>query len=298
MAPWVRLAKEKGLVLRWYDAGRDGVFDVEEFARLLSPRTKLVTLTYVSNVLGTVVPVAHVGRLCREQGVLFLVDAAQAAPHLPIDVARLKCDFLAFSGHKMLGPTGIGVLYIRLQHALEMTPGMLGGGTFDTASCACPSLEECSIEYCSYTDLPHKWQAGTPPIAEAFGLRAAIEYLDRVGLDRLVGYEHGLMSRLLTGLTGIHGVDLYGPASADERTAIVSFNVGGIPPEEIGRILDERYGIAVRAGQHCAVNYFNDVQGVGTAPGNVRASLYLYNTVNEVDRFLEAVDDIARVLIR
>ncbi|MBO2453378.1 cysteine desulfurase [Actinomadura barringtoniae] len=300
MAPWVHLAKEKGLELRWYAADRDGSFDVEEFARLFSPRTKLVTLTYISNVLGTVVPVEEVGRLCREHGVLFLVDAAQAVPHIPIDVRRLDCDFLAFSGHKMLGPTGIGVLYIKLKHAVEMTPGMLGGGTIDTANCECPSLEECSIDYCSFTDLPHKWQAGTPPIAEALGLQAAIGYLQEVGLDRLAAYEHGLMQRLLQGLTEIRGVDLYGPADADQRIGIVSFNVGTIPPEEIGRILNERHGIAVRAGQHCAVNYFNfdDVQGVGHAAGNVRAGLYLYNTTAEIERFLEAVDEVASVLVR
>jgi cysteine desulfurase/selenocysteine lyase len=300
LAPWVHLAKEKGLALRWYAAGRDGSFDVDEFAKLFSPRTKLVTLTYISNVLGTVVPVEEVGRLCRERGVLFLVDAAQAAPHIPIDVTRLNCDFLAFSGHKMLGPTGIGVLFIKLKHAMEMTPGMLGGGTIDTANCACPSLEECSIDYCSFSELPHKWQAGTPPIAEALGLQAAIGYLQAVGLDALADYEHGLMRRLLQGLTEIRGVDLYGPADPDLRIGIVSFNIGTIPPEEIGRILNERHGIAVRAGQHCAVNYFtfDDPQGVDHAAGNVRAGLYLYNTAAEIERFLEAVDEIAAVLIR
>ncbi|MFI0355833.1 aminotransferase class V-fold PLP-dependent enzyme [Actinomadura sp. 9N407] len=298
MAPWVRLAQAKGLVLRWYSAGRDGAFDVEEFSRLLTPRTKLVTLTHISNVLGTIVPVAEIGRLCREHGALFLVDAAQSVPHVPVDVRAIDCDFLAFSGHKMLGPTGIGVLYIRLRHAMEMTPGMLGGGTIDTAACECPSLEECSLEYCSYSELPLKWQAGTPPIAEALGLRAAIDYLEAVGLDRLAAHEHGLMRRLLDGLGGIPGVELYGPADPDLRVGIVSFNIRGVPPEEIGRVLDERYGVAVRAGQHCAVNYFNEVQGVGSATGNVRAGLYLYNTAAEIDRFLEAVDTTAGALAR
>jgi cysteine desulfurase / selenocysteine lyase len=298
MAPWVRLAERHGLVLRWYNAGRDGDFDVAEFARLLSPRTRLVTLTYISNVLGTVVPVEQIGRLCREHGTLFLVDAAQAVPHVPIDLRTLDCDFLAFSGHKMLGPTGIGVLFIRRRHAEQMTPGILGGGTIDTAACECPSLEECRIEYCSFSELPDKWQAGTPPIAEALGLHAAIGYLRKVGLDRLAAYEHGLMSRLLDGLAGIGGVELYGPVDPDRRIAIVSFNIGRVPPEEVGRILDERYGIAVRAGRHCAVNYFNEIEGAGSVAGNVRAGLYLYNTAEEVDRFLGAVDQIAGALAR
>jgi cysteine desulfurase/selenocysteine lyase len=297
MAPWVRLAHEKDLTLRWYNAGRSGHVDPDELVRLISPRTRLVTVTYVSNVLGTVLPIAEIGRACRERGVLFLVDAAQAAPHLRLNVAELQCDFLAFSGHKMLGPTGIGVLYIRHDLALSLMPGMLGGGTIDTAACRCPSLEECDLSYCSYSDLPDKWQAGTPPIAEALGLHAAIDYLGHVGLDRIAAHDHKLMTRFLDGLASVRGLDLYGPADAAQRVAILSFNLGDLPPAEVGRILNDRYRIAVRTGQHCAVNYFNDVHG-SPGTGNVRASVYLYNTPEEVDRTVAALDEISTVLLR
>ncbi|NUT46958.1 MAG: cysteine desulfurase [Saccharothrix sp.] len=298
MAPWVRLAQEKDLQLRWYNAGRTGHVDADELVKLIGPKTKLVTCTAVSNVLGTMPPIAAIGKACRERGVLFLVDAAQAAPHLPLDVTELHCDFLAFSGHKMLGPTGIGVLYIRLDLATSLMPGMIGGGTLDTSACECPSLEECSLEYCSYSELPDKWQAGTPPIAEAYGLHAAIDYLREVGFDKIAAHDRVLMDRLVDGLRSVKGIDIYGPADNADRLAIVSFNIGDLHPDDVGRILNERYHIGVRTGQHCAVNYFNEVNGHAGSPGNVRASVYLYNTVEEVDRTVRAVDEIATMLLR
>lgn len=298
MAPWVRLAQQRDLRLRWYNAGRTGHVDADELIALIGPRTKLVTCTAVSNVLGTVLPIAEIGKACREREVLFLVDGAQAAPHMPVDVRQLNCDFLAFSGHKMLGPTGIGVLYIRLDLAQSLMPGMIGGGTLDTSACNCPSLEECSLEYCSYSELPDKWQAGTPPIAEAFGLHAAIDYLTTVGLDRVAAHDRMLMARLTAGLSSVRGIDLYGPDDPAERMAIVSFNIGDLHPDDVGRVLNERYHIGVRTGQHCAVNYFNEVNGHAGSPGNVRASVYLYNTLDEIDRTVQAVDDIATTLLR
>lgn len=298
MAPWVRLAADKGLKLRWYNAGRAGHVDPDELIALIGPRTKLVTCTAVSNVLGSVLPVAQIGRACRERGVLFLVDAAQAVPHMRVDVRAIGCDFLAFSGHKMLGPTGIGVLYLRLDLAESLAPGMLGGGTLDTAACNCPSLEECSLEYCSYSELPHKWQAGTPPIAEALGLQAAIEYLNAVGMDAIAEHDRVLTARLMDGLSRIRGVELYGPTDPADRMAVVSFNIGDLHPDEVGRILNERHRIAVRTGQHCAVNYFNEVNGYAGSPGNVRAGVYLYNTIEEIDRTVAAVDEIATTLLR
>jgi cysteine desulfurase/selenocysteine lyase len=298
MAPWVRLAQTHGVNLRWYNAGAQGIVDADELIDMIGPKTKLVTLTYVSNALGTVLPVEEIGRACRERGVLFLIDAAQAAPHLRLDVTRLNCDFMAFSGHKMLGPTGIGVLYVRRDLAQELTPGMLGGGQIDTAACACPSLDECSLDYCSFNDLPDKWQAGTPPIAEAFGLHAAIDYLEAAGLETVAGHDRYLLRRLVEGLRDIRGVTVYGPDDPAEMMAIASFNVGDIPSEEIGRILNERFHIGVRTGQHCAVNYFNDQLHHGGPAGSVRASFYLYNTVEEVDRTIGAVDQIASALVR
>src|SRR5262249_19540226 len=224
--------------------------------------------------------------------------AAQAAPHLPLDVTALNCDFLAFSGHKMLGPTGIGVLYLRRDLADELTPGMLGGGTIDTSACACPSLEECSLAYCSFSELPDKWQAGTPPIAEAFGLRAAIQYLHAVGFDTIAAHDRLLLGRLTDGLRGIRGVTVYGPDDPDARVAIVSFNIGDVPADEVGRILNERYRIGVRTGQHCAVNHFTEQLHHGGPAGSVRASVYLYNTIDEIDRTVTAVDQIAAALLR
>jgi cysteine desulfurase/selenocysteine lyase len=297
MAPWAMLAQKRGVGLRWYNAGRGGHVDADELIKLIGPRTKLVTCTAVSNVLGTVPPINAIGKACRERGVLFLVDAAQAAPHLPLDVNAINCDFLAFSGHKMLGPTGIGVLYIRLNLAIDLAPGMIGGGTLDTAQCNCPSLEECSLDYCSYSELPDKWQAGTPPIAEAFGLHRAITYLNDVGLERINAHDRILMDQLLTGLRSVKGVDVYGPEDPAERLAIVSFNIGDLHPDEVGRILNERYRIAVRTGQHCAVNYFNEVNGHAGSPGNVRAGVYLYNTAEEIERTVTAIGEIATTLL-
>jgi len=294
MAPWMRLANKQGLGVRWYNADRDGSFDLDEFQRLLSPHTKLVTLAHVTNILGNRLPVEQIGAICRERGVLFLIDAAQSAPHLPLDVTALNCDFLAFSGHKMLGPTGIGVLYLRREHAVSLTPGVLGGGTIDTTACAAPTLDGCRLSDCSFTALPDKWQAGTPPIAEALGLAAAIDYLAAVGPERLAAHEAVLMRQLCDGLTAIDGVELYGPRDPAQRTAVVSFNVAGRDFSEVGQLLNDRHQVAVRAGQHCALNYFfNELHEEDSRAGNVRASLYLYNTAAEVDRLINAVAEVA-----
>lgn len=294
MAPWMRIANKQGVNVRWYNADRDGSFDLDTFRGLLSDRTKLVTLAHVTNILGNRLPVEEIGAICRERGVLFLIDAAQSAPHLPLDVSKLNCDFLAFSGHKMLGPTGIGVLYIRRQYAVSLTPGVLGGGTIDTTACAAPTLDGCVLSDCSFTSLPDKWQAGTPPIAEALGLAAAIDYLTALGLDNLAAHEQQLMHQLCTGLSRIDGVELYGPPDPADRVAVVSFNIAGRDFTEVGQLLNDSYGVAVRAGQHCALNYFfNELHEEDSRAGNVRASLYLYNTADEVDRLVAAVADIA-----
>lgn len=297
MIPWSRLAKRHGLTLRWYHPGVQGVFDVEEFAPLLNERTKLVTLTHVSNVLGTVVPVADVAKVCRVAGVPFLVDAAQAVPHMPVDVKAVDCDFLAFSGHKMLGPTGIGGLYIRREWAEKLTPAILGGGSIDTTGrCGCPSLEECNIDYAVFSELPNKWQAGTPPIAEALGLAAAAEYLDNLGLESIAAHDQKLMALALDGLGQIPSVRVYGPGKAEQMSSILSFNVGEHSPHDVGQLLDSHHHIGVRSGQHCALSYFKDAPEI-EQPGSVRASFYLYNTVEEVERFVAAVQDVSRRLL-
>ncbi|WP_162907073.1 aminotransferase class V-fold PLP-dependent enzyme [Allorhizocola rhizosphaerae] len=294
MAPWMRLSNKHGVKVRWFNATRDGEFNLDTFRSLLSERTKLVTLAHVTNILGNRAPVEQIGQICRERGILFLIDAAQSAPHLRLDVTKLNCDFLAFSGHKMLGPTGIGVLYIRREHAISLVPGVLGGGTIDTTACAAPTLDGCVLSDCSFTTLPDKWQAGTPPIAEALGLAAAIDYLNGIGLDNIAAHEHQLMQQLLSGLSAIDGVEVYGPADPADRVAVVSFNIVGRDFAEVGQLLNDRYGVAVRAGQHCALNYFfNELHEEDNRAGNVRASLYVYNTAEEVSRLLDAVAELA-----
>jgi cysteine desulfurase / selenocysteine lyase len=293
LIPWARLAFKHGVKLRFYSPGKSGRFDLEDFARLLNEKTKLVALTYVSNVLGCVVPVHDVAALCRERQILYLVDACQAAPHLSIDVHSLGCDFMAFSGHKMLGPTGIGVLYIREALAERLIPAMLGGGTIATNACRCPSLDSCGLQYVSFNELPYKWQAGTPPIAEALGLSAAVDYLQSVGLAKIEAHGRELTYRATEGLKAIRGVEIFGPLDPADRQSIVSFNIADIPPGEVGRMLNERFKIAVRAGDHCALAYFRELNIPGETWGNVRASFYLYNTHEEVDRLLSAVESIA-----
>lgn len=297
MLPWTRLAKKFGIKLRWYNPGKMGLFDLEEFEKLLNEKTKLVSLTYVSNVLGSVVPVEEVAKLCQAHRVLYLVDACQAVPHLPIDVKKIGCDFLAFSGHKMLGPTGIGILYLKQEHAETLMPAFLGGGTINTSECHCTSLEACNIDDCTFSELPHKWLAGTPPIAEALGLSAAVDYLQAVSLEQIAQHDAHLMNRAMEGLLTIPGIDIFGPIRPEQRNSIISFNIGDLPPSEVGRILNDRFQIAVRAGDHCAINYFRDVQEPGMVSGNVRASFYLYTTEDEVDRFLSAVETIASMCL-
>lgn len=294
MAPWMRLANKQHVGVRWYNANRDGTFSLETFKAQLTDRTKLVTLAHVTNILGNRLPVEEIGKICRERGIMFLIDAAQSAPHIPLDVTKLNCDFLAFSGHKMLGPTGIGVLYIRREHAISLIPGVLGGGTIDTTACAAPTLDGCVLSDCSFTSLPDKWQAGTPPIAEALGLAAAIDYLTGLGLENIAAHEEQLMSQLVSGLNAIPRVEVYGPADPKDRVAVVSFNIAGRDFAEVGQLLNDRYGVAVRAGQHCALNYFfNELHEEDNRAGNVRASLYVYNTGTEVDKLIAAVADIA-----
>jgi cysteine desulfurase/selenocysteine lyase len=296
LIPWLRLQKKVGIKTKWYNPGKLGLFDLNEFEKLLTPKTKLVTLTYVSNVLGSVVPVEEVGKLCKSRGIMFLVDAAQAVPHFKIDVKKIDCDFLAFSSHKMLGPTGLGVLYIKKEHAEEMMPAFLGGGTINTAECHCLSLDSCDIDACTFSELPYKWLAGTPPISETIATGVAIDYLNSIGYENIHQHTAKLMERAMKGLNSMKHVDIYGPLKAEQRNSIVSFNIGDLPPSEVGRILNEEFQISVRAGDHCAVNYFKDVQADGTAPGNVRASFYVYNTEEEVDRLLNAVERMTKMV--
>jgi cysteine desulfurase/selenocysteine lyase len=281
LIPWQMVCRERGAVLKAVPVTNAGFLDMDAFARLLSPRTRLVALAHVSNVLGTINPVADLVRRSREAGALVLLDGAQAAPHLALDVAALGCDFYVFSGHKMLGPTGIGVLYGRRETLEGLEPG-LGGSEM---------IKEVWIDHAQWNDLPWRFEPGTPPIAEAVGLHAAVEYLDKLGMARVEAHERELCRLTLEALEMIPGVTLYGPRNPELKGAVVAFNVEGIHPHDGAALLDER-GIAVRAGHHCAQPLMKRLGIVGT----LRASFSVYNTSAEVVRLAEAVEGLRGAL--
>ena len=281
LIPWQMVCRERGAVLRAVPVTPEGFLDMGAFARLLSPRTRLVAVAHVSNVLGTINPVADLVRKSREAGALVLLDGAQAAPHLALDVAALGCDFYVFSGHKMLGPTGIGVLYGRRETLERLEPG-LGGSEM---------IKEVWIDHAQWNDLPWRFEPGTPPIAEAIGLHAAVEYLDKLGMGRVEAHERELCRLTLEALETIPGVTLYGPRNPELKGAVVAFNVEGIHPHDGAALLDER-GIAVRAGHHCAQPLMKRLGIVGT----LRTSFSVYNTSAEVVRLAEAVEGLRGAL--
>ena len=281
LIPWQMVCRERGAVLKAVPVTDSGFLDMDAFGRLLSPRTKLVAVAHVSNVLGTINPVADLVRKSRAAGALVLLDGAQAAPHLALDVAALGCDFYVFSGHKMLGPTGIGVLYGRRETLEKLEPG-LGGSEM---------IKEVWIDHAQWNDLPWRFEPGTPPIAEAVGLHAAVEYLDKLGMARVEAHERELCRLALEALETIPGVTLYGPRNPELKGAVVAFNVEGIHPHDGAALLDER-GIAVRAGHHCAQPL---MKRLGIA-GTLRASFSVYNTAAEVARLAEAVEGLRGAL--
>ncbi len=281
LIPWQMVCRERGAVLRAVPVTDAGFLDMEAFARLLSSRTKLVAVAHVSNVLGTINPVTDLVRKSREAGALVLLDGAQAAPHLALDVAALGCDFYVFSGHKMLGPTGIGVLYGRRETLEGLEPGM-GGSEM---------IKEVWIDHAQWNDLPWRFEPGTPPIAAAVGLRAAVEYLEKLGMGRVEAHERELCRLTIEALETIPGVTLYGPRNPELKGAVVAFNVEGIHPHDGAALLDE-VGIAVRAGHHCAQPLMKRLGIVGT----LRASFSVYNTSAEVVRLAEAVEGLRGAL--
>jgi cysteine desulfurase/selenocysteine lyase len=251
----------------------EGLLDLEALDRLLTPRTRVVAFAHVSNVLGTINPVARIVEKARAAGALTMVDGAQAVPHMPVDMSALGCDFYVFSAHKMLGPTGIGVLYGRgpVLEALEPTRG---GGEM---------IKEVWADRATWNDLPWRFEPGTPPIAEAVGLTAAIEYLDKLGMQRVMEHERALTRQALDQLGAVPGVTLYGPRSA-ARGAVVAFSVTGLHPHDVAALLDAQ-GIAVRAGHHCAQPLMRRLN----VPATARASVYLYNEAADVDALVAGV---------
>jgi cysteine desulfurase/selenocysteine lyase len=276
--PWQVLCQEKGAHLRVIPISDAGELLMDEYESMLSSRTKLVAITHVSNVLGTVNPIKQIVEMAHSQGVPVLVDGAQATPHMPVDVQKLGCDFYVFSGHKIYGPTGIGVLYGKTELLEAMPPYQLGSDM----------IKSVTFERTVYNDLPYKFEAGTPNIAGVIGMGAAIDYLTEIGMDRIDNYEHGLLEYGTECLSGIDGVKIVG--NAPGKASVLSFVMDCAHPHDIGTILDTE-GVAIRTGHHCAQPLMNRY-GV---PATARASLSFYNTRDEVDLLVKAIDRVIEV---
>ena len=274
LVPWQMLAKRRGASLRYIPMDIEGRIDLEAYARMFGPRTRLVAVTHMSNVLGTITPAAELIQIAHQHDVPVLLDAAQSIPHLPVDVQALDADFVAFSGHKMLGPTGIGVLYGR-EALLDAMEPLFGGGSM---------IRVVELHQSTWTVLPYKLEGGTPNIAGAIGLGAAVDYLQTVGMPVVTAHEHELTEYALSLLSDLDGVRLFGPRDATDRGGVISFYVGDVHPHDVGTLLDAD-GIAVRAGHHCAQPLMRKLGVAATA----RASLYLYNTAAEVDCLADGI---------
>lgn len=278
IVPWQMLCQEKGARLKVVPISDEGEFVLDDYEKLLSERTRLVAVTHISNALGTINPIREIVQIAHRRNIPVLVDGAQAVPHLRVDVQQLDCDFYTFSGHKMYGPTGIGVLYGKLEK-LEAMPPYQGGGDM---------ISSVTFEQTTYNRVPHKFEAGTPHIAGAIGLGAAIDYLTSIGLDAVARYEHDLLAYATEAVSSVPGLRIIG--TARQKASILSFVLDGIHPHDIGTILDQE-GVAIRAGHHCAQPL---MQRFGV-PATARASLALYNTREEVDTLVRALDKVREV---
>jgi cysteine desulfurases, SufS subfamily len=272
--PWQEVARRTGAEFRVVPVTSEGELELGELEQFASGgRLRIVAITAVSNSLGTIVPVEKLIAFAHEQGAIAVIDAAQAAPHRKVDVQALDCDFLAFSGHKMCGPSGVGVLYGRSELLEQMSPFLTGGGM----------IRRVSVERTTWAELPHKFEAGTPPVAEAVALGAAIDYLEGIGLEAIAAHEHELTAYALGRLGELPGLTLYGP-SLERRAGIISFNLEGIHPHDVAQILDAE-GVCVRAGHHCNQPLMHKLGVAATS----RASFYLYSLPEEVDRLVTGI---------
>ena len=291
LVPWQKVRDWCGVTLRVVDVQDDGALDMDQLEAAITARTRLVCCTHVSNVLGTVNPVQEIGWLAHQAGALFLVDGAQSVPHMPVDVKEIGCDFLAFSGHKMLAPLGIGVLYGRRELLEEMSPFLYGGGM----------VADVNLEDATWNVLPWKFEAGTPNVCGAVALggaadkrtgrrlEGAVDYLEQIGMPEVQAHERVLTGRTLEGLQAIEGVRVYGPLDPNRRSGVVAFTVERSDAHLVAQLLNDE-GIAVRSGSHCDFPLADRLAVEGT----VRVSFYVYNTLAEVERFLEALEDIVR----
>ena len=280
LVPWQLLAERAGARLSFLDIDEQGRLRLDQLDELLTPRTRLVALAHVSNALGTIHPIREIAARVHAAGALLLVDGAQGAPHLPVDVRELGADFYTLSGHKLGGPMGIGVLWAR-REILEAMPPYHGGGDM---------IATVTLERSTWAEVPHKFEAGTPNAAGAVGLAAGIEFLERAGRDRLRAHEHDLVVHGLERLRAVEGLKLFGPLDPAERTAVFSFELDGVHPHDVATILDAE-AIAVRAGHHCCQPLMRRLD----VPATVRASCFVYNTTEEIDRLIEGLASVRAI---
>jgi cysteine desulfurase/selenocysteine lyase len=280
IVPWQQLAERSGAAIDWVAVGEDGSLDEDGLAAALDREPKLVAITQLSNVLGTLVPIAEITRRAHAAGALVLVDGAQAAPKLAVDVAELGADFYAFTGHKLYGPTGIGVLWARLDLLKEMPP-FLGGGSM---------IRKVTKSGTTFADPPARFEAGTPAISQAIGMAAALRWLDGLGIDAVTAHERSITAYALEALGQVRGLRIFGPPPSPERLGPVSFELEGVHAHDVAEILD-RHGVAVRAGHHCAQPLMDRLGVAATA----RASFGVYTTAEEIDRLVEGLADAQRI---
>jgi len=277
LVPWQRLAQEVGAVVRYISVSEEGTLTLDGLDEIIGEKTKLVGVTHVSNALGTINPLEEIVAAAHRKRALVVIDGAQSVPHMPVDVQALDCDFLAFSGHKMLGPTGVGVLYGRYELLEEMEPFLTGG----------EMIRRVRLDGATWNDVPWKFEAGTPNIADVIAFGAALDYLSALGMENVRAHEEALTVYALRRLRQLEDIIVYGPKDASQRGGVISFNYPDIHPHDVGTILD-REGLAIRAGHHCAQPLMRRLGVTGT----VRASFYIYNTPEEADALIEGVEKV------
>jgi len=284
---WLRVKDNYGTkleIVKPKEPVEKGLLDVTDFEKIIDDKTKLVALTHVSNVLGVITPIEEITKIAHEHGAYVLVDGAQSVPHIKVDVQRIGCDFLAFSGHKMCAPTGSGALYIREELAEEVEPLCIGGG----------AIADVGVNYYKLDKSPRRFEAGTPAIAEAIGLGAAVDYLQKIGMENIERYEKKLTKQMYEEITAIPNVEVYGP-DPEHKIGIMPFNVEDLNPHDVALALDVSANIMVRSGHHCALPLTKNLLH---KPGTVRASTYFYNTEEEIDKFVSALKEIIETLAR
>jgi len=274
LIPWQQLAERVGAKLRWLPITSEGRLDLSNISQLITQKTKIVAITHQSNVFGTIVPIDQIVKAAKAVGAFVVLDACQSVPHFGVNVKNLDVDFLAFSGHKMLGPTGIGVLWGKSELLDQLEPALFGGSMVDSVT----------MESATWAKSPRKFEAGVPNMAQAVGLSAAVDYLNNVGMENIARHEHELTKELLDGLSQISAVKVIGPLDMKDRGGVVSFTIDGVHPHDVGQVLDQ-YGIAVRTGHHCAWPLMRKLNLVGTT----RASFHMYNDSKDVQALLQAV---------